>query len=151
MSGQGDGRWSVETLKEHLDARISDLKTHVDQRFVDQEKAVSAALAAAEKAVVAALASAEKAIDKAEVNSEKWRANANEWRAAMGDREIKFAMRAEVASEVKALEATIGSLEKSRDQGTGGRGALEAGRLWILAAVTIAGFALMVAWKLMAK
>ncbi len=132
--------WTVETLKEYLEGRLADLKVHMDQRFKDQKEAV-----------LAALVSSEKAVDKAEINSEKWRANANEWRAAMSDRETRFATRSEVLSDLKALEAKVSALKESRDLGLGGRGALDSGRAWIIAAVTIAGFLLMVGWRLMGR
>lgn len=45
---------------------------------------------AKERAVAAALAAAEKAVLIAEGNAEKWRTNANEWRASMLDRERQF-------------------------------------------------------------
>ncbi len=45
---------------------------------------------AKERAITAAMAAAEKAIGIAEANAEKWRTNANEWRAAMNDRERNF-------------------------------------------------------------
>jgi len=102
--------WTVETLKEHF-----------EQRFVDQEKAVSAALAAAEKAVAAALAAAEKAREQAADDAKLWRASANEWRAAMNDREQKFAMKPEVEGSFKAVEAEIRSLRETRAEGVGGK------------------------------
>jgi hypothetical protein len=83
------------------------LKEYVDRRFDDQEKAVQAALMAADKGVSAALASAEKAVDKAESSSEKWRASANEWRAAMGDREREFLSRKEFYSIVVTAVAVV--------------------------------------------
>jgi hypothetical protein len=77
-------------LREYFQA----LREADDRRYLElrdaQEKAVVAALAAQEKAVNAALAAAEKAVAVAETNAEKWRMNANEWRAAMNDRERQF-------------------------------------------------------------
>jgi aspartate oxidase len=66
------------------------LKEYFEKLFEEKDRALVAALSAAEKAVAAALASAEKAVAVAEKNSEQWRAGANEWRAAMSDRENKF-------------------------------------------------------------
>jgi hypothetical protein len=83
------------------------LKEYIDRRFDDQEKAVQAALLAADKGVSAALASAEKAVDKAEAGSEKWRASANEWRAAMNDRERDFLSRKEFYSIVVTAVAVV--------------------------------------------
>jgi len=67
--------WTLETLKILMDER--------DRRYGEVSDAK-------EKAVAAALAAAEKAVFVAEANSEKWRTNANEWRAAMNDRERNF-------------------------------------------------------------
>ena len=92
--------WTVETLKAHF-----------EQRFADQEKAVSAALASAEKAVAAALAAAEKAREQAAEDNKAWRANANEWRGSMVDREVRFASREEMASELKAVHAILATLK----------------------------------------
>jgi hypothetical protein len=94
--------WTVETIKAHF-----------DQRFIDSEKAVGAALAAAEKAVNTAFASAEKAVEKSEMNADKWRASANEWRDAMNDREVKFASRTEVATEFDGLNKALLALKES--------------------------------------
>ncbi len=55
-----------------------------------------AALREADKiAIAAALAAAEKAVLKKEEEVERWRANANEWRGAMSDRERDFLTRKE--------------------------------------------------------
>ena len=75
--------WTVDTLYAHF----------------------TALLEAQDKAVKAALASAEKAVDRAEINAEKWRQNANEWRAAMTDRERNFARK-----ETTFILAALGGL-----------------------------------------
>jgi len=67
--------WTLDTLKILMDER--------DRRYGEIS-------AAKEKAVEAALAAASKAVEVAEQNAEKWRMNANEWRAAMTDRERNF-------------------------------------------------------------
>lgn len=75
MSDPEKSGWTLSTLKQLMDER--------DRRYGEvseaKERAISAALAAAEKAVLVA-----------EGNAEKWRMNANEWRAAMDDRERNF-------------------------------------------------------------
>jgi hypothetical protein len=45
---------------------------------------------AKDKAITAALAAAEKAVMVAERNAERWRDSANEWRAAMTDKDRNF-------------------------------------------------------------
>lgn len=67
--------WTLETLKALMDER--------DRRYAEVGDA-------REKAITAALVAAEKALTIAEANSEKWRNNANEWRASMLDRERNF-------------------------------------------------------------
>ena len=74
MSGDKSD-WTLDTLKILMDER--------DRRYGEIS-------AAKEKAVEAALAAASKAVEVAEQNAEKWRMNANEWRAAMTDRERNF-------------------------------------------------------------
>ncbi len=80
MPEQGDiGRWSVDTLHEHI-------KAIMDER----EKRHEQVLLAQKEAVESALSSAQRAVDKAEGIAEKWRLNANEWRAAMTDKDAHF-------------------------------------------------------------
>ena len=66
-------------LKEFLLALIQEADRRYEQRFELQDKAVTAALSAAKEAVSIAAD-----------NADKWRANANEWRTAMDDRERQF-------------------------------------------------------------
>jgi hypothetical protein len=75
------------SLRDHMTALIDERGRQYDQRFQAQEKAVVAALAAAKEAVTVA-----------EVNAEKWRESANEWRGAMNDRERQFPTRKELWS-----------------------------------------------------
>ena len=95
------GGWTVETLRHHILSLIDAHDRRYEERFAARDKAVTEALAAAEKAVNAALSASDKAVnaamaatDKAtvvaEINDEKWRKNANEWRGAMDDRERNF-------------------------------------------------------------
>jgi len=53
------------------------------QENKDRQIAISAALTAADKLNSVIFAASEKAIEKADANAEKWRQNANEWRAAI--------------------------------------------------------------------
>ena len=89
--------WSPEQVKEHL-------LVILDER---------------DKAVRAALAAAEKAIGVAEVNSEKWRANANEWRAAMSDRENRFAAKSEISLQMQSVNDRLNTLELARASNIG--------------------------------
>lgn len=113
--------WSVDTALEHLRALIDGNDKRYEQRFQASEKAVVDALAAQEKQTRASFAASEAAINKADINAEKWRANANEWRAAMMDRENKFASRVETDAKLEAVKAEIAALKESRstDHGRG--------------------------------
>lgn len=99
----------IVDLKDYLAER--DLR--YEQRFHAQEAAVISALAAQKELTGAAFASSEKAITKADINSEKWMLNANEWRASMLDREEKFASRIEMNAKLESLSTAIVHLEKS--------------------------------------
>lgn len=109
----------VVTLRELFERVMDERDRLYDTRFSASKTAVDAALAAQEKATNAAFAASEKAILKADANAEKWRENANEWRASMLDREVKFASRPEMDAEMKALRAEIAGLRESRATGAG--------------------------------
>lgn len=100
--------WSIDTLKEHMQAALEAADTRYEQRFLAQEKAVREALAAQEKAVGAALTAAEKAVAVAERNAEEWRKGANEWRGSMTDRERKFV----AVPELEALKERLQGVSK---------------------------------------
>jgi len=113
------------------------------ERAVTNKTQVDAALKSAETLTNAAFAASEKAIVKSDVNSEKWRENANEWRAAMMDRESKFAPRAEMETEFKSLRAEVQGLRESRSEGVGGKQQATDLRAWIVAGIAIIGFLFM--------
>lgn len=90
---------------EHTDVS---LKEYFEKVLAEKDKAVNIALAAAKEAV-----------QVAEANSEKWRANANEWRGAMSDREKNFLQRAEFEAYKMSVEKAL-AIEKERgDKGEG--------------------------------
>lgn len=126
--------WTPEIVRDHLIALLDANDKRYEERFKAQEKAVKDALAAQEKAVTAALAASEKAVSVAETNAEKWRANANEWRAAMTDRELKFVSSTEYELLKERMDKQEGSSKGMRD-------------LWgwifggVMLAVALAGFA----------
>ncbi len=92
-----------------------------DRRYgADSEaskQAVKDALVAQEKAVNAALAAADKAVTAAEVNAEKWRGQANEWRGAMNDRERDLMPRLEAQQRFTSIEEKIDALRGSSGAG----------------------------------
>lgn len=130
--------WTFGTLYAHLNRLIHETDRRYEERFEGQEKAVAAALAAQEKAVAAALAAAALAVDKAEANSEKWRANANEWRGAMDDREEKFMDKGETEARLTAMDRQLGDLKRSRDTSEGRIGGLSAGWGYLVGAIGLA-------------
>jgi hypothetical protein len=91
--------WSIAALKEHFEAL----------------RAADAA------AISAALMAAEKAVNVAEINAERWRNSANEWRAAMDDRERRFAQRDAVDAADRNLQNQISELKVWRDQSGGAK------------------------------
>lgn len=72
------------------------LKEYFEKILEEKDKAINIALAAAKEAVTVA-----------EKNAEKWRNQANEWRAAMNDREKNFITRREVWLAVTAAVGII--------------------------------------------
>lgn len=73
------------------------LKEYMERILEEKDKALSAALASAEKAVL-----------KKEEEVECWRANANEWRGAMSDRERDFLTRKEFHAMIGTAILIIG-------------------------------------------
>lgn len=125
MERKTEGNWTLLALKEHFEKLFKEQDTRYEERFKAQEKAVVNALAESKEQTKAKFEASEKAIQKAEENSEKWRANANEWRAAMQDREAKFAPRVEMENRLKAHDEKINELREgtSRSVGAGNQAA----------------------------
>ena len=111
--------WTIETLKEHFEKILA-----------EKDKAINIALAAAKEAV-----------GVAEKNAEKWRDNANEWRAAMNDKDKMFVQKAEFNTYKESAEKAL-SLEKSRgDKGEGRGESMTKFVGWIVAAaIALAGY-----------
>jgi hypothetical protein len=80
------------------------LKEHFEKILAEKDRAINTALAAAKEAV-----------GVAEKNAEKWRDNANEWRGAMTDREVRFMPREEALLAAKNLEDKIRVIEQRQD------------------------------------
>lgn len=81
------------------------LREHIEALREADKVAISAALAAAKEAVL-----------KKEEEVERWRANANEWRGAMNDRERDFLTRREfyvmVATAITVIGFILGFVRK---------------------------------------
>jgi len=78
------------SLKKFFERILKDLKEYFERVLNERDRIYGERFTSQQQAVSAALASSKEAIQVAENNSEKWRANANEWRAAMTDRERSF-------------------------------------------------------------
>jgi len=126
--GQAD--WTPGLVLKHMTAISIANDQRYQERFAAQEKAVKDALAAQEKAVNAALAASEKAVLVAENNAQKWRENANEWRAAMTDRERNFATQGDFKAIKERVDRGEGSGKGMRDMW-----ALIAGGILLLIAI----------------
>jgi len=114
---------------------IETLKAIVDERDLRYTQLAEAK----EKAIGAALAAAEKAVQVAEVNSEKWRANANEWRLAMDDREALFVKKETFEGMLAGLTKDIRELKERMDVSQGRGQGYEKIWGWIVAAAGSGG------------
>ncbi len=97
MENRDISGWSVDTLHDHI-------KAIIDERDRRYEQGAKAQKEAAESA----LASAERAVEKAETINTTWRANANEWRQAMSDKDKLYLTKAEAKSDFRTLLALTG-------------------------------------------
>jgi len=78
------------------DWNINSLKEYILAIFQEREKALQAALSTVDKATV-----------KAERIAELWRASANEWRAAMSDKDSTYLTKDAAEQRFKSLEQSI--------------------------------------------
>lgn len=115
MSDENASDWTPSLVLKHVNALMAANDKRYEERFAAQEKAVKDALASQEKAVNAALAAAEKAVLVAETNGAQWRAGANEWRAAMTDRERNFATQADFAAVKERIDRSEGGGKGQHD------------------------------------
>lgn len=105
--------WTIETLRQHYDARLQEMDLRYQQRFDAQQQALQAALLAAEKAVQTALIAVEKSSAKTELAAEERFKLLNELRTGVA-----------TASQLEALKEVVAAIAKRVDQSTGGRTAL---------------------------
>lgn len=99
-------------IRDYVEALLAQMDQRYEQRFVAQEKAIAAALASSDKANATS-----------EVNAEKWRQSANEWRGAMSDRDRELPSRREVETAMGGLSDRVRLVEqrisKAEDTGQG--------------------------------
>ena len=110
---------------------IAELEKRFDRHFEETDKRYEQRFLAQREATMHALASAALATEKEEKNSEKWRQSANEWRAAMGDREAEFFRK----SEAEMLRGDIRELKSRMDIVQGRSAGLHNGWIILVAAV----------------
>ena len=109
-------------------------------RLIEQQKEWSRELVEALKEQIKlALDASEKAVEKSERAGEMWRANANEWRGAMGDRDAKFAQKETVDREISNLRQSLGELRRSQDAESGKDAGSHAAWGYVATAIAIAG------------
>ena len=92
-----------------------------------------------EKSVAQALAAATIATDKAEQNAERWRQSANEWRAAMDDRERKFVQVDVFTEAVRGLRAELATAVEYINQNKGKGMGINAGWLYLIGGISAIG------------
>jgi len=92
-----------------------------------------------EKSVAQALAAATIATDKAEQNAERWRQSANEWRAAMDDRERKFVQVDVFTEAVRGLRAELAIAVEYINQNKGKGIGINAGWLYLIGGISAIG------------
>ncbi len=91
--------------RDDISVRLHDhIKAMMDERDRRYEQAWIAQKDASEKA----LASAQLAVEKAETINIAWRANANEWRTAMSDKDKLYLTKAEARSDFRTMLALTG-------------------------------------------
>jgi hypothetical protein len=98
----------VVSLRDYTRDLMKEVDKRYEQRFDAQEAATKAALNAAQLAV-----------DKAEANATLWRANANEWRDTMDNKDRLLMTRNEAESRLKGIEKRVDDLETLRDVASG--------------------------------
>lgn len=130
MSGPGGGEtkadvsaWTVDSLKAHIEQVVAEVDRRYEQRFVAQEKAVLTALIAQKEAVTSAMTAAEKAVEKAETQAKEWRAQANEWRSTMSDREARFVTQDSFTALAEKVHDISARIDRTAGQSTGLRDA----------------------------
>lgn len=135
------GEWNVDTLKEHLEARLADADKRYENRFLAQEGAVAAALVAQEKAVNAAQSAANVAVSKAEIAAEKRLDAVNEFRGQLRDQAQQLATRTEVDQRFIAQAERMAKIEENQNLVMGqamGKGSVT-GPIWgVIGAVVAA-------------
>jgi hypothetical protein len=95
------------------------LKEYFEAILRERDKKFDADIASAKEAVTVALSSAKEVTSVAERNAEKWRDSANEWRAAMNDKDANFMLKSEFNAYKEATELALKIQKEKGDVGAG--------------------------------
>jgi hypothetical protein len=107
------------SLREHLEALLTEKDKRDQQRFAAQGEALTAALLAQEKAVATAMTAAEKAVTKAETANEKRFESVNEFRKTLSDQTASFPSRVELQALADRVTDLATRLDKAEGAKTG--------------------------------
>lgn len=110
MSGETElnvSGWTVDTVHSALLRLNAEADRRHEQAVAALDRLLNQRMDLSDMAVAAALAAAEKAVSTAEVNAQRWREQANEWRTAMNDRERNFAGKDTVDTMFQSLGAIV--------------------------------------------
>lgn len=108
VAGEASLIASIQSEMAGLRELLLEFDKRYEQRFALQKEIFSNALFNAEKAVTVA-----------EINSEKWRANANEWRSAMDDRETRFVLKDQLNPTIQGIQKEVDQLRTQSNLDTG--------------------------------
>jgi hypothetical protein len=130
--------WTIDTLREHVEALLGEKDLRDQQRYDSQVKALEAALTAQQEAVRAAMAAAERAGEKVEIASEKRFDQVNEFRQLVQDIIASLMPRAEAEQRLTGLAEKVEELKLAVGKGAARGAGLAAGWGYLLGAVGLA-------------
>jgi hypothetical protein len=125
--------WTIETLKQHLEAMMAESDRRHGQQFADSQKAIEAALSAAKEAVT-----------KAEHASEKRFEGVNEFRSTLADQQRTLMPRTEVEVLFQGLTERVKKLEVATSNSSSEQAGTKAGYVWAIGVVAVIGVILAV-------
>ena len=108
--------WTVDTLKAYVERLFEEHDRRYEQRFAAQQQSLKDALE-----------SSSRAVDKAEGIAEKWRQNANEWRAAMSDRDKAYLTKEAADIKFISIDKIINDIQLNRRTNEGKTAGLHQG------------------------
>lgn len=134
---QSSTGWSVDTLREHFEARLHEIDLRNEQRYQASQQALTVALAALEKAMQTALASADRAVSKAETAAEKRFDSVNEFRGLVADQQRTLMPRSEAELAMLGLTRRVDAIEKAQISNAGEKTGTHAGWIYAIGAATL--------------